>query len=76
MEILLIQIKKMGSLVDYFPGNNFYSYCVKKIRKREKKQVIYYVIIGDKVFMFHVKHCFPQSKKMYIIRMILPVCFT
>ena len=55
--------KKMGSLVDYFPGNNFYSYCVKKIRKREKKQVIYYVIIGDKVFMFHVKHCFPQSKK-------------
>lgn len=66
----------MGSLVDYFPGNNFYSYCVKKIRKREKKQVIYYVIIGDKVFMFHVKHCFPQSKKMYIIRMILPVCFT
>lgn len=30
MEILLIQIKKMGSLVDYFPGNNFYSYCVKK----------------------------------------------
>lgn len=53
----------MGSLVDYFPGNNFYSYCVKKIRKREKKQVIYYVIIGDKVFMFHVKQCFPQSKK-------------
>lgn len=43
----------MGSLVDYFPGNNFYSYCVKKL---EKKQVIYYVIIGDKVFMFHVKH--------------------
>lgn len=29
VEILSIQIKKMGGLVDYFPGNNLYGYCVK-----------------------------------------------
>ncbi len=77
MEILSIQIKKTGRLVDYFPGNNFYGYCVKKLEKEKKtSNLIYYVIIGDKVFMFHVKHCFPQSKKIYIIKIVLPVCFT
>lgn len=41
----------MGRLVDYFPGNNFYGYCVKKIEKEKKtSNLIYYVIIGDKVF--------------------------